>query len=99
MCKLQITATIVDYIPNAMHDNFDDGSFEFYDATKVRVVAPENLAEQEFSIYHIGEVPEDSLWRIINQRIRFDLNKKELGRGIMFDGAVSNLRVENVGGG
>ncbi|RKZ50320.1 MAG: hypothetical protein DRR16_09475 [Candidatus Parabeggiatoa sp. nov. 3] len=89
---IQIKAIIVNYTTNAMHDSFDDGEFEFYDATEIRIVAPKDFEGQKLSIYHTGKVSENSLWRIINQRIMFDINKNDFVEEMtLFDGAVLNL--------
>jgi hypothetical protein len=92
---IQITAIIVNYTPNAMHDSFDDGSFEFYDATKILIVMPKTLFGLEWTIYHTGEVAQDSQRATIGMRIIFTIDKDELVDGMtLFDGAVLNLSFE-----
>lgn len=90
---IQATAVVVNYTPNAMHDSFDDGHFEFYDATEIQIVAPKMFSGLEQSIYHTNKVSQDNLLRTIGQRIDFSIDKDDLVSGItLFDGAVSNLR-------
>ena len=75
-----------------MHDNFDEGHFEYYDATDIQIVAPKAFSGLELSIYHTDKVHQDSLWRTIGQWINFNIDKDDLVSSMtLFDGAVSNL--------
>jgi len=90
---IQVTAVIVNYTPNAMHDSFNEGYFDFYDATEIQILVPKALSGLERSIYHSNKVPQDKLWRTIGQRIDFNIDKAVLVNEItLFDGAVSNCR-------
>jgi hypothetical protein len=51
---IRVSGVLVSFTPNAMTDNSDEG-FASYDATKVRVVAPPELAGRELTIFHNGE--------------------------------------------
>src|SRR5947209_8326698 len=77
----EVTAVVLTYIPNAMQDHFEDGAFASYDATRLRLVKPENLAGRELSIYHNRPEPANSLWRGTGRRIVFVIDEGSLGGG------------------
>jgi len=92
---IQVRAVVLGYTPNAMDDSFDDGGFAVYDAARIRVKAPDDLAGREVTIYLTGEIPKDSLWRAIGRTIVFNIDKSRLvGGATLFDGAVSGLRAD-----
>ena len=41
-----VTAQIISYLPNDMHVDYADGSFESFDATKLLIISPEELENQ-----------------------------------------------------
>ncbi|HYO53141.1 hypothetical protein [Archangium sp.] len=93
--RIEVKAVILDYTPNAMQDSFDHGGFESYDASKLRILTPEELAGLELNIYHGSETPREGLWRTVGQRIVFEIAKDDLmGGTTLFNGAVTRLRAD-----
>jgi hypothetical protein len=90
---IEVTAVLLEYTPNAMVDDFEDGGFESFDASRIRVTAPEPWAGSERTLYHSGEVPPESPWRAVGRRVRFAIAKDDLAEEkTLFAGAVANLR-------
>lgn len=90
---VQVTAEVLDYIPNAMEDSYDDGSFDLYDATELRIVTPMRWAGRRLTIYHDNEISNDSLWRRSGRKILFDITLQNIfSDDLLFSDAVDNLR-------
>ena len=70
-----VRAVVVEYMRDAMHDRFDDGSFATYDATKVQVVEPVQLAGRKLVFYHERTMPLESPWRAKGRTLRFDIDE------------------------
>jgi hypothetical protein len=92
---ITVRAMVLQYTPNAMEDSFDSGDFSSYDASKLRILSPEDMAGKELEIFHDEEVAEDSPWRAIDRRIAFEIARADLSADMtLFSGAVTGLRLD-----
>ena len=92
--KIIVTAEIVTFEPNAMSDSFDDGSFQTFDASKIRLLAPEEYFDKYLLIYHDGEVEESSVWRRLGTKIRAEIKVDDLrGHDPVFAAALDKFEV------
>jgi hypothetical protein len=89
--EVTLTAEVRACIPNAMRDEFDNGSFQYYDAVKLHILSPATL-ERDLTIYHAGTIEPDSLWRRVGKKITAEVNVSDLDSQVLFDGAFRNLR-------
>ncbi|HBY95510.1 MAG TPA: hypothetical protein DEP84_16400 [Chloroflexi bacterium] len=90
---IEVEATVIEFIPNAMHDEFDSGAFASYDATRLRLLAPPHLRGNTLTIYHNESPAATSPWREINRKMRFSMKEGDLkGEQLLFDGAVYDVR-------
>ena len=91
---LQLTVQVRSFIPQAMRDDSEAQSFAVYDGTQLVVLEPKTHAGRVFCIYHEGEVPAQSPWRRVNQRLRMRLPESLLEPGNqIFAGAVQDLQI------
>jgi hypothetical protein len=90
---LQLTAEVRKFIPQALHDNFGPQGFAVYDATELAVIEPADYQGRTIRIFHQPDLPADSPWRRIGQRLRMRLPKTMLEPGKqIFSGAVQDLQ-------
>ncbi len=91
---LSVTAVVMRYEPNALHDTFDDGTVASYDATELRIVRPEKYAGK-FVVYHDEPADAQNPWKAIGATIAFRLNAKYLDAKDtqVFRGAVEAVTV------
>jgi hypothetical protein len=90
---LEVVATVTAFDANAVYDQYDDGEFATYDRTTIEIVGPEELLGGSVSFLHNRPVDEDSPWRAVGGLIAFEIDEDDLlAEGVLFDGAVQNLR-------
>ena len=89
---LQLTAEVRKFIPEAMHDNLGAQGFAVYDATELAVIEPADYQGRTVRIFHQPDLPADSPWRRIGQRLRMRLPKTMLDPGKQISGAVQDLQ-------
>ena len=75
--SIELTAIVVEYVPNAMHDNFEDGSFAVYDGTVLRIVSPQKY-RGKLVVYHDKPASDKSPWRALGATIQFSLDREVL---------------------
>jgi hypothetical protein len=92
----RLTVEVRKFVPQAMHDNFGPGETAVYDATDLLVIDPPETRGRILRVFHEHEhdreVPADSPWRRVGQRLRMRLPRAMLAPGIqIFSGAVRDL--------
>lgn len=90
--EVVLTAEIRDYTPNAMRDEFNNGSFQYYDATKLRILSPAALS-RDLTVYHAGPIGTGSLWRGIGKKITAHVKISDLNMQVLFDGAFRDVHL------
>lgn len=78
---VEVRAAVVAYREDAMHDSYDDGGFASFDASDLRVEAPEAWRGRDLTVYHDRPAAEDSVWREPGARLRFWLRGSDLAPG------------------
>jgi hypothetical protein len=89
--QVVITAEVVEFKPDAIHDSFDDG-FASYDATTLRITQPEDLRNTELRVAHDAPVAADSPWRDQGASVQFRIDRSLLDADLIFSGAAEDLR-------
>ena len=92
---ISVTAKVLGYMPDTMHDQFDDGSFATYDGTKVRLTAPAELAGRTVTFHHARPQQLDSPWRAAGRTIHFEIDEQLLmdRKAVLFAGAAEKVRL------
>jgi hypothetical protein len=70
-----IVATVDKYLVNNVHTDYDDGTFEWFDTTKLRIEDPPELAGKFLYVDHNEPQPPGSPWREAGGRLRLELRK------------------------
>ncbi len=47
-----IKARIIGYYKDDLNFDYEDGSFEWFDSTKLRIIEPPHMKDKEFYIFH-----------------------------------------------
>jgi hypothetical protein len=90
--KVLVEAAVEEFTKEAMTDHYDSGAFVSFDATGLRIEAPERFAGRHLVIFHDEELPADSPWREIGRRLRFKIRESQLtGEDTVFTGAAGEL--------
>ncbi len=90
---------VIKYLSNNVHADYDDGTFESFDTTQVRVVEPVEAAGRSVRIDHNSPPPAESPWRKIGARLRLDadddiLEEKRGHSREIFSSGIQILAVE-----
>jgi len=89
--KLQIQARVLEYVGNAMQEDFDDG-YASYDATRFEILAPMEFRGRQLMVFHETPPPAGTLWRKPGTRIRAGIARASLtAEDTLFAGALSSL--------
>lgn len=89
---IKINGLVNDYIVNASHDVFDDGSTAVFDAVKIMMIEPDTLKDQILTIYLTKEEAKDTNWHKNGNIINFSIDTNLLeGNRTLFLGAIDNI--------
>lgn len=92
---IQFRAEIKEYIPNAFHDQMDDGKFTSLDGTQINILSPSNYASQQITILHSSIPEESSFWRIPATIILFKIDSSRIKPNQdVFIGALTDIQKE-----
>jgi hypothetical protein len=92
---IEIEAQLLEYMPNAMTDHFEDNRFAAFDAAVLAVQRPPDLANPRMIIYLPQPTAGDSPWRRVGSKVIFKIAPEMLATGtVVFAGATHELRVE-----
>jgi hypothetical protein len=91
---IEIQAQIVEYMPDAMNDHYEDGRFALFDAAILAVRRPGDL-DPRMIIYIPQPAAADSPWRRVGSTVVFHIAPEMLAPGTaVFEGAVHDLAVK-----
>ena len=91
--RVEIDGQIMEYVPDAMNDHFEDGRFALFDAAVLTVRGPAGL-NPRMVIYLPQPTAADSPWRRVGSKVAFQIASEMLAPGtVIFGGAVHDLRV------
>lgn len=92
---IKINGLIHDYIVNASHDVFDDGSTAVFDAVKIMVIEPDTFKDRTLTIYLTKEEAKDTKWHKKGNVIDFSIDANLLeGDRILFLGAIEQITIQ-----
>lgn len=92
---IDIKTVTKEYIPNASHDVFEDGSFAVYDVVKLAVIEPETRKHQILAIYLPQEEVKDSIWKQKGKIVTFSVDGNLLESGAtLYLGALENIKMQ-----
>jgi hypothetical protein len=91
--RIEVEAVVESFAQGAMTDYYESGGHAAYDATELRIGAPERFAGRRLVIFHDRELPAESPWRTPGSRLRFKMQESLLtGEDVLFAGAVEDLQ-------
>ncbi len=73
-----IVAIVKKYLPGNVHVDYDDGTFEWFDTTKLCIVEPAEAAGRVIDIDHNEPQHASSPWRRIGAELRLELKGDEV---------------------
>ena len=86
---------ITEYVSNASHDNYEDGSFSVFDAVNVKVMEPEKMKNQVLTIFINKEGGQDSIWQRKNCTVTFSIDGALLKDNVsIYKDALENIQVK-----
>jgi hypothetical protein len=91
----KIEGTIGEYIVNASHDNFENGSFAIYDAVTIVIAKPYEQKDKELTILLAKEEGNYSIWKQKGKIVSFEINPIFLEkRSTIFEGALDDIQIK-----
>jgi hypothetical protein len=91
--EINIEAKIIQFTPNAMHDNMDDGSLVVYDATELLITSPAELKDKTLMVYHVPPTDSSSLWVVENAKLSFRVQKILIEKNyLIFTSALQDVK-------
>lgn len=85
-----VEAEVARYLPNAMEDLYEDGSFASYDATELKLAGPQHQGGT-LVIYHSTPPAEASPWRHPGTKLKFWLDHSDRTGSTLFTGALRDV--------
>lgn len=78
--NLKIIAEITNYLQDDLHFDYDDGTFEWFDSTELRIIKPSEFNSKKLYIYHNEPLDKNSIWlrKGLIVELEFKGDKKEL---------------------
>lgn len=93
--RIEIEAQLMEDIPNAMTDHFEDGRFAIFDAAVLTVRRPADLANTRMVIYLPQPTAVDSPWHQVGSEVSFYIAPEMLAPGtVIFAAAIHDLQVK-----
>ncbi|NMC08302.1 MAG: hypothetical protein GYA24_24055 [Candidatus Lokiarchaeota archaeon] len=68
-----IVAIVDKYIVHNVHDDYEDGTFEWFDTSELRVEEPIELAGKRFRVNHGDVQPPGSPWREVGTKLHLEI--------------------------
>ena len=89
--KIEITAIVKGFAPNAVSDSYDDGTFMVFHKSTIEIVKPDELAGQKLEILHDSDIADGDPWRTDGATLCFRARASDLAakNKTLFKGAVS----------
>ena len=85
---------IKEYVSNASHDSYEDGSFSVFDAVNVTVLEPEKLKNQVLTILINKEENDNSIWHRKDGVVTFSIDGALLQDDIsIYQDALENVQL------
>src|SRR4030042_4498636 len=68
-----LVTRVCKYLPNNVHCDYDDGTFEWFDTTEIRIFNPNDKIGRLIDIDHDTPPPIESPWRKIGAILRLEV--------------------------
>lgn len=92
---IKIEAQVLEYIPDAMTDTYQDKRFAAFDAAVLAIQAPANMANRQSIIYLPQPTNPNSPWRKTGAKLSFHIAVEMFEPGtIIFGSAVHDLQIK-----
>ncbi len=78
---IDIQGIVVRFTPNALHDTFEDGSFNAFDAVEIKVEQPEKMKGKSLIVYLDKKQKEDTRWQKKGTVVAFKIDSLLLEDG------------------
>lgn len=89
---MNIKAKIIKYLPGDLHFDYDDGSFEWFDGVKLKVISPEAFEGKEIRVFHSERSEEENPWKKVGTIIEFERNNiNDFENGHVFTAGLKKL--------
>jgi hypothetical protein len=93
--RVEIETRILEFVPDAMTDRFQDNRFSAFDAAVTIVRKPIDMADSRMIIYLPQPTDPKSTWRRVGSTLIFRVAPEMLAPGtLIFEGAIQDLRVK-----
>jgi hypothetical protein len=70
---INLEVKIMKFVPNAMHDQMDNGGFANYDASEVIVILPNHMKNEKLIIFHPLHNDLSEKWKDVGRIIKFKI--------------------------
>ena len=91
---IPIQGTISQYVPHAMRDHFDDGSFASFALSEILIAAQVEGVPDKLKIYHDESVEVPACWQGIGKTVAFSIAKEDLKMSKIFRDALEDVVCE-----
>ena len=72
--RIILNAEILAYLIDDLHFDYDNGTFEWFDATKLEILEPQEFLNKIYYIYHNNPEYPNSIWRKIGLKVSLEFN-------------------------
>jgi hypothetical protein len=76
--RLKLTVEVTSFRPEAMHDDFLDGTSMSYGLTMLTIIEPASYKGQQLTIVHSSTPAPDSIWASVGQTCVIEIDKRLL---------------------
>jgi hypothetical protein len=73
--RFKLKAEIIGFYRDDLHFDYDDGSFEWFDSTTLKIIEPIHLKDKEFYIFHNKGNTLDNIWTQIGKILAIEIDK------------------------
>lgn len=89
---IRLAVIVLDYRPQAIHDDYIDGSSKSFDLTTLIIKSPEMVAGRELSVVHSIPPADGSVWTAAGSELIVEI-KRSLLNGREFDFPPESIRI------
>ena len=68
--KMELLVEVLQYLIDDLHFDYEDGYFEWFDGTKLKIIEPVNYKDEIFYIYHNQPKPIDDIWQNVGAQLK-----------------------------
>ena len=72
--RIILEARILAYLIDDLHFDYEDGTSEWFDATKLEILQPKEYLNKNYYIYHNNLADPNSIWRNVGLKVSLEFN-------------------------